>query len=202
MDAHEDPDPGDGAQPGWSGAVLLRMAQLDVATLDAGLELVTYRLVAVFGAMASADMGSMNARRAVVGTATATGTALLLLRACTAGSACATLAHFAYVLVMPATLQSMLIVHHLQLGINITAGQWVWYGTLVVAAATWSAARALCDGELRILGYIGFLLASVLVLQVPIVMEMRATHIVAWGGYLLGLCAILWWGSAGISEVS
>eukprot|EP01051_Picozoa_sp_SAG22_P027524 SAG22_NODE_9251_length_600_cov_1.624750_1_plen_193_part_10 len=149
MDAHEDPDPGDGAQPGWSGAVLLRMAQLDVATLDAGLELVTYRLVAVFGAMASADMGSMNARRAVVGTATATGTALLLLRACTAGSACATLAHFAYVLVMPATLQSMLIVHHLQLGINITAGQWVWYGTLVVAAATWAAARALCDGELR-----------------------------------------------------
>ena len=172
--------------------MLRRIAQLDVATVDAALETATYRLVATFNVLLVSNLAPDNARRAVAGSAVLSGATLLLLRAFAASSPCTALSNFWYVLVYPTSVQGLLIIYRLHVGTAITPGQWVCYGVLLAAAVAWAAAKIMCDGEAYVLGFLAALLGLVVVVQVPVVTDMRPRHLIPYILYLLFLCAIIW----------
>eukprot|EP01046_Picozoa_sp_COSAG06_P048773 COSAG06_NODE_7360_length_2529_cov_1.996956_3_plen_93_part_00 len=89
-------------------------------------------------------------------------------------------------------MQGLLIIYRLHAGTAISPGQWVCYGVLLAAAATWAVAKILCDGEAFVLGFLAALLGSVVVVQVPVVADMRPHHLIPYIVYLLFLCAIIW----------
>jgi hypothetical protein len=165
------------------------LSQLDLSALDAMLEVGTYRLVAIFGSLYVTGIGGINARRCLAGAALMTGSSLILLRAATADSFCSAISDFSFVILYPASMQGGLVVYRLHHGTPISPGQWVYFTGLVFMTSLWSLADVVCSGSYLGAAFTGFIVSSVLLLQVPVVDEDGATRflIAAAVVYLLAL---------------
>jgi hypothetical protein len=163
------------------------LSQLDLSALDAMLEVGTYRLVAIFGSLYVTGIGGINARRCLAGAALMTGSSLILLRAAIADSFCSAISNFSFVILYPASMQGGLVVYRLHHGRPISPGQWVYFTALVFITSLWSLADVVCSGSYLGAAYTGFIVLSVLLLQVPVVDVDRLTWIAAAVVYLLAL---------------
>lgn len=157
-------DPGPAPAVGTLGTLLRWVRTLDTAGIDAMLQVTTFRLVAASSCLILLGAGSINQRRAIVGTALVSGSALIFLRAVATDSVCLAIDRFAFVIILPMATQSSLVVYRLHYEEEITKGAWAYFAALMIMMTAWSVASAVCSSSWLMLSFAGFVLSSVLLL--------------------------------------
>ena len=132
-------DPGPAPAVGTLGTLLRWVRTLDTAGIDATLQVTTFRLVAASSCLILLGAGSINQRRAIVGTALVSGSALIFLRAVATDSVCLAIDQF-------------------------TKGTWAYFAALMIMMTAWSVGSAVCSSSWLMLSFSGFVLSSVLLL--------------------------------------